>query len=169
MSVQQFFSFLSDHTLWIVLFYVVILVLAIVFSYRQKKLSSQLNVKILSLLVFMVSIPGIMATIVVFYSLFFIRLNLLEVNIVVYFLPIITMIVTLLVISKKVNLNKLPGFNRLSGLMTLLVLTGLALLLLYKLRLFVGFFASMHSLLIFGIIFYFLFKIALRKLSGGKR
>ena len=168
MSVQQFFSFLSEHTLWIVLYFVALFIMAFGFSLRQKKSPSRLNSQVLSTLVFLVSIPGIMATIVVFYSLFFVRLNLLEVNIVIYFLPIITMIVTLFVISKNVNLNKLPGFNRLSGLMTLLVLTGFALLLLYKLRFFVGFFASMQSLLIFGIVFYFLFKVALKKLGGGK-
>jgi hypothetical protein len=116
----------------------------------------------------MVCIPGILAAIVVFYSLFFVRINLLEVDIVIYFLPIIMMILTLFVIAKQVNLNRLPGFNRLSGLMTLLTLTGFILLLLYKLRFMVGFFASIQSLLIFGVVLYFLFKFALRKLGGDK-
>ena len=168
MSVQQFFNFLSQHSLLIVLYFVVLLVLAFGFSIRHKKSPSRLNSKLLSVLVFLVSIPGIMATIIVFYSLFFIRLNLLEVNVVLYFLPILSMILTLFVISKNTSLNKLPGFNRLSGLMTLLVLTGFALLLLYKFRFVIGFFGSLQSLLIFGVIFYLLFNMAIRKFSNKK-
>jgi len=168
MSVQQFFDYLSQHSLVIVLYFVVIFILAFIVSVKQKKSPSNFLAKTLSALVFLVSVPGIMATILVFYSLFFIRQNLLEVNIILYFLPIISMIVTLFFISKKVSLNTLPGFDRLSGLMTVLVLTGMALLMLYKLRFVVGFFASIQSLLIFGVIFYFVFKSAMNKLTGKK-
>jgi len=168
MSVQQFFDYLSQHSLVIVLYFVVIFILALGLSLKHKNSPSTLTAKILSTLIFLVSVPGIMATILVFYSLFFIRQNLLEVNIILYFLPIISMTVTLFFISKNVSLNTLPGFDRLSGLMTVLVLTGMALLMLYKLRFVVGFFASIQSLLIFGVIFYFVFKSAMNKLTGKK-
>lgn len=166
MSVQAFYNFLSEHSLWVVIYFVAIFGLSILISQRQKKMPSSLNAKLLSLFIFMVSIPGILAAIVVFYSLFFVRVNLLDVDIVVYFLPIVMMVLTLFFIAKKVNLNELPGFNRLSGLMTLLTLIGFILLLLYKLRFIVGFFASIQSLLIFGVILYFLFRSALSKFSG---
>jgi hypothetical protein len=168
MSVQSFFSFLSQHSLWIVIYFVAIFGLSLLISQRQKKVTTPLNAQILSLFVFMVCIPGILAAIVVFYSLFFVHINLLEVNVVIYFLPIVMMILTLFVIAKNVNLNGLPGFNRLSGLMTLLTFTGFILLLLYKLRFMVGFFASIQSLLIFGVVLYFIFKSALGKLRGNK-
>ena len=166
MSVQAFYNFLSEHSLWVVIYFVAIFGLSILISHRQKKMPSSLNAKLLSLFIFMVSIPGILAAIVVFYSLFFVRVNLLDVDILVYFLPIVMMVLTLFFIAKKLNLNELPGFNRLSGLMTLLTLIGFILLLLYKLRFIVGFFASIQSLLIFGVILYFLFRSTLSKFSG---
>lgn len=168
MSVQQFIQYLSQHNMMIVSYFVVIFIVALGLSIRQKKSASKLSAQLLSGLVFLVSIPGIMATIIVFYSLFFIQMNLLEVNIILYFLPIIAMVLTLYSISKYTNLNTLPGFDRLSGLMTVLFLTGIALLMLYKLRFVVGFFASIQSLLIFGVIFYFVFKSAMKKLAGEK-
>ncbi|MFK8012720.1 MAG: hypothetical protein AB8B80_11800, partial [Marinicellaceae bacterium] len=89
-------------------------------------------------------------------------------NIILYFLPIIAMVLTLYSISKYTNLNTLPGFDRLSGLMTVLFLTGIVMLLLYKFRFVIGFFGSMQSLFILGIVLYFLFKVSLKKLSGKK-
>ncbi|MEW5724058.1 MAG: hypothetical protein AB1896_13190, partial [Thermodesulfobacteriota bacterium] len=48
-----------------------------------------------SLLVFWASLPGVLACLLTAYSLFFIRRNLLEVNVILYFFPIASMIVTL--------------------------------------------------------------------------
>lgn len=168
MSVQQFINFLSQHSLYIIIYFVAVFILAFGLSIHHKKSPTKLKSQLLSTLVFLVSIPGIMATIIIFYSLFFIRQNLLEVNMVLYFLPIIAMILTLFVIAKYTSLNSLPGFNRLSGLITLLILIGIVILLLYKLRFFIGFFGSMQSLFIIGVILYFIFNGALKKLGGKK-
>jgi hypothetical protein len=72
--------------------------------------------------------------------------NLLEVNLLVYVLPIISMLVTLIFVRKNVGFDAVPGFERLSGLMILLACSfGLALAI-HKTRLFVGFFGSIDRL-----------------------
>lgn len=168
MSVQQFFDALSHHTSIIVLYFFIIFVVAFGLSFTHRSSPSHFKAVALSTVIHLVSIPGLMSLIVVFYNVFFTQTNLLEVNMAIYFLPIIAMIATFFAISQYTKLNALPGFNRLSGLMLLLSLTCICVLLLYKLRLFVGFFASIQSLVIFGIILYFLFGFAVKKIKGKR-
>ena len=71
-------------------------------------------------LVYLSCVPGLFAAVVTAYALFFTAANLLEVNVLVYLLPVISMTVTLALVGKNVDFDAVPGFYRLSGLMTLL-------------------------------------------------
>jgi hypothetical protein len=72
-----------------------------------------------SVLVYLVCIPGMFASVLTAYTVFFSHENLLDVNPLVYFLPIVSMIVTLVFIRKTVSFDEVPGFDRLSGLMVM--------------------------------------------------
>ncbi len=122
----------------------------------------------LSVIIYLAAIPGMFASVLVFYALFFIRLNLLEVNVVLFFLPIITMGAVFFIIGRKAKFDDLPGFDRLSGLMLLLALVAGIVLALYKLHFIVGFFASIEGLLIAGLGVFALLKLSLAKLSGKR-
>jgi hypothetical protein len=115
-------------------------------------------------LVYLAGIPGTISTVLIAYSLFIVRTNLLEVNFLIYFLPVISMGLTFYLIGRKTDFDRLPGFERLSGLMMLIGLTFLIVLIIFKLRIFVGFFASIESLLLLGLILFILFKVAAKKL-----
>jgi len=99
-----------------------------------------------SALVYLACIPGTFAAVVTAYALFFRNENLLDVNLLVYLLPIATMIVTLVLIRQRVDFDAVPGFDRLSGLMTLMACSfGLALAI-HRTRIFLGFFGSIEML-----------------------
>lgn len=101
-----------------------------------------------SVLVYLACIPGMFAAVLVAYALFFSRRNLLDVNVLVYFLPLFTMATTLLLIRRRVAFDALPGFGRLWGLMIMLALSfGLALAI-DRTRIFLGFFGSIDRLFI---------------------
>ncbi len=117
-----------------------------------------------STLTYLSTIPGVFSAVLVGYSLFFVHQNLLTVNTLNYFLPILSMIVTLVLIGKKVDFNQLPGFDRLAGLIVLIATTFAILLFLYKTRIFIGFFGSMSYLIPLGIFLFFLLKWSTRKL-----
>ena len=76
-----------------------------------------------SVLVYCVCLPGIFAAVLCAYSMFFIRQNMLEVNLLVYVLPLISMALTLVLIGKRADFNKIPGFDRLSGFMIVIGIT----------------------------------------------
>ncbi len=117
-----------------------------------------------SALVYLVGIPGMISAVLIGYSLFFVRQNLLEVNFLIYFLPVVSMGVSYYFIGRKVSFDRLPGFDRLIGLMILIGLSFLIVLVLFKLRLFVGFFASIETLALIGVAVFLLFQYASVKL-----
>ena len=67
-------------------------------------------------------------------------------------------------VGRDTDLDRLPGFERLSGLMMLIGLTFLVLLIVFKMRILIGFFASIESLVVLGIVLFILFKFAAKKL-----
>lgn len=119
-----------------------------------------------SVLIYLSGIPGILSSVLTFYSMFIVRKNMLEVNVVLYFLPVISMCIVFYLINRKADFNRLPGFGRLSGFMILTGIVCIFLLFLYRLSLFIGFFASIESLLVTGILLFAVFKYAAGKLFG---
>jgi len=104
------------------------------------------------------------------YAIFFTQQNLLEVNATLYFLPILSMLSTLFIISHKLKqsrlkLNSLPGFKRISGLLILIAIVFIIVLALYKMRILVGFFGSLQSLAIIAIALFFIIKWAIKRIS----
>ncbi len=122
-----------------------------------------------SAFVYLVCIPGILAGVLTAYSIFFIRENLLTVNVFVYFLPIISMIITLVIIARKVDLSRLPGVDRLYSLMIILVITFSAVLAIQKTRIWLFFGGSFWTLIWIAIICFIVLKISSQKLFGRQR
>jgi hypothetical protein len=72
-----------------------------------------------AVLVYLACIPGLFSAVITAYTLFFSHENLLDASFVVYLLPILSMVVTLIFIRKNVSFDEVPGFDRLSGLMVM--------------------------------------------------
>jgi len=68
-----------------------------------------------SVLVYMVSIPGLFAVILNIYLFLFERRPILETDIYSQILPIFSMVGTLLLIKANVDLDKVPGFEKLTA------------------------------------------------------
>jgi hypothetical protein len=100
-------------------------------------------------LVYVSCVPGLFAAVVTAYALFFTAANLLEVNVLVYLLPVVSMTVTLVLVGKNVDFDAVPGFHRLSGLMTLLTVSFVVALAVSRTRLWIVFGGSIF--LLFGL------------------
>ncbi|AUI87744.1 hypothetical protein BS333_15185 [Vibrio azureus] len=119
-----------------------------------------------SLLIYAAAIPGAIGFVLTAYTLFFTRTSLLNVNYTFYFLTIISMIVSLLIISKDTNLRYIPGFGRIIGLFLMLALSMFCALMLMKVNLFVGFMASFEYVIVAIIAIFILIKLSIRKITG---
>jgi hypothetical protein len=116
-------------------------------------------------LIYMVSFPGMMAAVLVGYGLFFLRADLRSVPILLYFLPIVSMVGTWALMREQVDLDKVPGFERLSALMLAIALC-FALAFVFN-RIFFGvlFFGSLWGLLGVAAAFFVAFRLTMRKLA----
>ena len=105
----------------------------------------RLFARLMSVPVYGVVLPGVFVLLVIGYMLFFSRQNLLtEVDVVLAGVPVLSMAVTLWVIRQFVAFKEIPGFDELSGMVVLALLAFVCLLLVLKLRIFVGVFGGAH-------------------------
>jgi hypothetical protein len=101
---------------------------------------------IYAVLVYLACVPGMFAGVLTAYTLFFSHENLLDVNPLIYFLPIVSMVVTLILVRKNVAFDEVPGFDRLSGLMIMVGCSFAAALAIQKTNIWLFFGGSIEKL-----------------------
>ncbi len=171
MSIAELIARLGHHSTGLVIF----LTCLPVMTYLYGKLISPVQALqrphryIYAGLIYLACVPGIFAAVLTAYSLFFIRANLLEVNFAIYFLPILSMGITVALIKNRVDLDELPGFDRLKGLMVLLTFTFIIVLFLIRFRIWLVFGGSLTALLVLGVAVFLLLRWSAARLFGKKR
>jgi hypothetical protein len=113
---------------------------------------------IYSVLVYLACVPGTFAAVLTCYSLFFTRENLLDVNPLVYFLPIVALVVTLVFIRKNVSFDEVPGFERIEGLMVMIACSFGVALAIQKTNIWIFFGGSIERLFILAAAVFALLK-----------
>ena len=92
-----------------------------------------------SMLVFLSCVPGMFSSVLTVYTLFILRANLLGINVILFFLPIASMIATVAILDRAVDLDKVPGFERMLGLFLTLAVTFVIMFVILQLRIWVFF------------------------------
>ncbi|OPZ30774.1 MAG: hypothetical protein BWZ02_00581 [Lentisphaerae bacterium ADurb.BinA184] len=121
-----------------------------------------------SVLVYAACIPGLFAAVLTAYALFFTRENLLDASLLVYALPIVSMIVTLVAIRRNIPFEAVPGFDRLSGLMMMIGLSFAVALAIDKTRIWIWFGGSIQRLLLLAAGVFALLKWGFYMLFRGR-
>ncbi len=156
MSIQDFIYQTQNHNRMLMIWFVV--VPAVVYLYgrihTRRAGTKSPHKYVYSLLVYATCIPGVFSSVLTLYTLLFIRANLLQVNALVYFLPIFSMLVTLLLMRKQVDLKQVPGFDRVFGLIIMLAVVFMVLFLLVNTRIFLFFGGSFLWLALLGIFLF---------------
>jgi len=173
MSVQDFIEWISKYPFWVSTYFVLIPGIPVFIGMLQEKGEYRGEKPpwrhVYAALIYLTTFPGVCAAVLTAYSIFFTRKNLLEVNALVYLLPIASMILTYHLIGQRARFSRLPGFDRLSGLLTLTALTFLILLVLYKLRIIVGFFANIFVLVFLAALIFMAMKWAVDQATGKSK
>ncbi len=103
-----------------------------------------------SIIVYGVAIPGLLSVVLLIYGFFFLRLNLLNVDVLSYFTPIIGCIITLIIVNKTIPMRLIPGFKNLTGLFVMILITFFITYMIQKMFFGVIFIGSfIHLLLLF--------------------
>jgi hypothetical protein len=160
MTARELMEAAGQHSIYLIIYFAALPALALVLGYIHGPNKGSLSPwkYIYSFLVFGACIPGILAAVITGYILFLTRENLLDFNLLVYVLPIIVMLVTLVLISRNVSFEEVPGFHRLSGLIATMAVTFALVMLIEKTRIWVVFFGSVYTLIGLTIGLYALLK-----------
>lgn len=119
-----------------------------------------------SVLVYAATVPGMFSTALVAYALFVTGENLLQVSIPVYFAPIASMVVSLVIMSRNVDFEEVPGFDKIWGLLGLLGATAVGVLFIQKTRIVMLFHGSFAALALFAGGLFFVLRASARALLG---
>lgn len=168
MTVEEFISYLSQQKDFVLIFLLAIPVLSFLLRFMHGKYRGVLSPwkYIYSVIIYLICIPGMFSLSLIFYNLLFLHANLMELDIYVCYLPIISMIFTLSIIRNSIEFNNLPGVDKLSGLMLIIGVTFFTTLIIDRMRFFVLFSGSVFSLFIICIIIFVVLKYAMRLLFG---
>ena len=153
MSIRDLINLADSHQLVLIGVFVGIPLLAWLFG-RMLKPGAGATAPwkyVYAVLVYLTCVPGMFSSVITAYALFFNRDNLLQVSLTVYILPIVSMVVTLVFIRRSVSFKDVPGFDRLSGLMTLVGCSFAIALAIQKTNLFVFFGGSIDMLFVLAI------------------
>ncbi len=161
MTVQDFINWFGNNPNLILGYFLVIIAISIIglLFVNQQNFKSPITY-LYGILVYAVTIPGLLSLILVLYSFFFLKTNLLQLDLITYFVPLIAMIVTLIIINKTISMSGIPGFGKLSGLFILIMITFVITYILQRMFFGVFFVGNFQYLIIFFLALLFGLKIA---------
>ncbi|MEZ5024426.1 MAG: hypothetical protein R2728_14445, partial [Chitinophagales bacterium] len=159
MTISECINWVSQHPNPVIIYMITVPAIAFILSMFFDETGHQSPGKYLfSILIYATALPGVLAIILSGYDFLFLRTDLKNVNILVYFLPILSMGFTLAIINRVVNMTQIPGFKRLSGLMIIIAVTSIIVFILQRLFIGVVFFGSVYMFLGMFVILFVIIK-----------
>ena len=122
-----------------------------------------------AVVVYLAAVPGMFSAVLVLYALLFTGESLLEVNLLVYFGPIAGMAATFALARRTVDLDDVPGFGRLSGLLLMAAVSFSAVFLLTRLRVWVVFGANLLWFFLLALGVFLALKLGAARLFGRRQ
>ncbi|HQX44127.1 MAG: hypothetical protein WAT21_04325 [Saprospiraceae bacterium] len=121
MTLQQFFDMIQANPNFSLYFFLGIPAIALVLGWITEPDSSQSPWNYLfAVLVYAICIPGIFAVTLNIYFFFWERRSIMDTQLMIQFFPILSMVATIAIIRRFVNLDDVPGFDKLTGFMLII-------------------------------------------------
>ncbi len=149
MTIRDLFDFVGQNPKYILIYFISIPILAgIVGLLGDDKCDHSPWKELFMLLIYGVMIPGIFALFFNLYLFLFERRSILNFDVLIQILPILSMIVTLFTIRRFVSFDRIPGFDKISGL--IIIISAIIMLLWFadKFRIIAFTYMPFHYLII---------------------
>ena len=128
MTLNDFYAFAATHHSQVIFFFALVPFAALLAGFMEREEGHLPPWNYLySAMLYLVAIPAIFSIGLTAYRWLFERGSIMEADLVLQIVPVISLLLTVLVIRRQVPLRDLPGFGRLSSLV-LLITAGLVLL-----------------------------------------
>lgn len=124
MTLNDLLTYLGNHPESIVLYFAILPMAALILAWVAGVEGRDAPWKFLySAIIYLSAVPGIFALSLNVYIFLFERTSILNMDIYTQVLPIVSMILTLSIVRRNVDLSYIPGFDKLSGLLMLIAAT----------------------------------------------
>ncbi|MGB3081078.1 MAG: hypothetical protein WBB31_18500 [Saprospiraceae bacterium] len=166
MTLGEFFQWTALHPALLLIYFVgvpLIALLAGVFSGGEGHLSPWKY--LYSTLIYLVSLPGIFAVTLSIYFFLFERRSILDMNLFTQVLPVLSMAATVLIIRRQVNLDLIPGFDKISGLILILATLICLMWIIDKTQIYSITFMPFYVVILILLAGFFVVRMGLRKLA----
>jgi hypothetical protein len=167
MTLGQFFEQVSQNPTAIKVFLVgvpFVAFLSLIFGKGEGHLSPWKY--LYGVLVYLASIPGIFAVTLSIYMFLFERRSIMDTNIYTQILPVLCMLVTLWLIRRNVDLKDVPGFDRIGGLVFMIVLVISMMWIMEKTNIFVFTFMPFYQFVLMFVGFLILVRYLWSRMIG---
>jgi hypothetical protein len=121
MTLQDFFNWIGNNPTFVLYVFICLPLIAFIIGYMSGQDGNNSPWKYLyAAIIYVICIPGIFAMTLNVYLFLFERKSVFEANVYTQILPIVSMFASLVIIRSKVNLDLIPGFDKLSGLVMMI-------------------------------------------------
>ncbi len=164
MTLQEIFDSIAQEPTYAIIFLLSIPLITGLFAWIADGEHDKSPWKyIFSVLVYLAAIPGIFALTLCIYNFLFLRASFLQVNILVYFLPIVTMFITIYILHRVVHLENIPGFGKLSGLITMIAVIITAMFILDRTHIIAFVSIPVQYLVLIMILLFIMFRFGMKR------
>ncbi len=117
MTLKDFFEHCAANPTYLLAYFILIPFTALLAGWLGKDEGQEKPWQYLySALIYLVAIPGVFAVALTIYTLIIEKRPILNMDVYSQILPVISMIATLLIISRNAEIKYIPGFDKISGL-----------------------------------------------------
>ncbi|MCC6814894.1 MAG: hypothetical protein IT267_00615 [Saprospiraceae bacterium] len=165
MTLQQLFDLVQNQPQYALYFFTGIPILSLIIGWVSEPNSYQQPWNVLfAFLIYASAIPGLFAITLNIYFFIWERGSIMNTELLLRFLPILSMIATLIIIRRFCSFDEIPGFDKLSGLM-IIIGTLLAMMwILDRTHIYVFTYMPFYYVLIILISGIILIRLSLKKL-----
>jgi len=169
MTLQQLLEYIGQHPAWVIFFFCIIPFAAFLWGVLAKGEGHLPPWNYLySAMIYLVAVPGIFAITLFIYQFLFENQSILDTRIFTQIIPVISMIVTILIIRKNVDLKEVPGFDKLSGLIIVITATLGIMWFIDRTRILVFSYLRIEWVILIFIALLLIIRFGWRRITGTK-
>lgn len=166
MTLAEFFEWIGERPGLILSYFIAIPVVALLAGLFNKGEGHLSPWKYLfSVLIYLVAIPGIFAVTLSVYMFLFERRSIMDTNMYTQVLPIFSMIVTILIIKREVDLDLVPGFDKISGLLLIIASVMTLMWIIDKTHIYSITFMPFYAVILILLAGFVVIRLGLRRLA----
>lgn len=168
MTLEELFQQIAENPAYIIFYFSIIPFAAFLAGLLGKGEGHMSPWKYLySALIFLVSIPGIFSVTLSVYFFLFEKRPIMQTDVFTQIIPVLSMVFTLLAIRKNVNLDYIPGFDKMSGLITMITASLAIMWFIDRTRIWVVSYVRFEVVIGFFIILLVLIRFGWKRILGG--